>query len=157
MLAGYGKTLLIECHQKWILMMYILNNVTKWPSNCIKNIMVEIRLKIDAWTIPIPYIVAPDCIFTIVVESTLKIGAECIYMYTNWLNCQIWLVQSPNWHCSWICIENWCQMHIHMHQFPKFPNLVSSITKLTLQLDPHWKLMLNAYTYVPITKITKFG
>ena len=47
MLADYSKSLLIECHQKWILMMYILNNVTKHPPDCIKNIMVEIRLKID--------------------------------------------------------------------------------------------------------------
>jgi hypothetical protein len=51
--------------------------VIKSPPDHIKNIMVEIRLKIDAWTIPTPYIVAPDCIFTIVVESALKIGAEC--------------------------------------------------------------------------------
>jgi hypothetical protein len=29
--------------------------------------VVEIKLKIDAWIIPIPYIVALDCIFTIVV------------------------------------------------------------------------------------------
>jgi hypothetical protein len=50
--------------------MYILNNVTKQPPDHIKNIMVEIRLKIDAWTIPTPYIVALDCIFIIVVEST---------------------------------------------------------------------------------------
>jgi hypothetical protein len=55
--------------------------VTKQPPIHIKSIMVEIRLKIDAWIIPTPYIGALDCIFTIVVESTLKIGAECIYIY----------------------------------------------------------------------------
>ena len=43
----YSKTLLIEFHQNRILMMYILNNVTKQPPDCIKNIMVEIILKID--------------------------------------------------------------------------------------------------------------
>ena len=78
--------------KKWIVMMYILNNVTKQPPDHIKNIIVEIRLKIDAWIIPTPYIVALDCIFTIVVESALKIGAECIYMCTNSPNYQIWLV-----------------------------------------------------------------
>ena len=35
-------TLLIDCHQKWILMMYILDNVTNQPSDGIKNIIVEI-------------------------------------------------------------------------------------------------------------------
>ena len=58
MLADYSKTLLIEFHPKRILMMYILNNVTKQHPGCIKNIMVEIRLKIDVQTIPTPYIVA---------------------------------------------------------------------------------------------------
>ena len=43
----YSKTLLIEFHQNRILMMYILNNVTKQPPDCIKNIMVKIILKID--------------------------------------------------------------------------------------------------------------
>ena len=43
----YSKTLLIEFHQNRILMMCILNNVTKQPPDCIKNIMVEIILKID--------------------------------------------------------------------------------------------------------------
>ena len=43
----YSKTLLIELHQNRILMRYILNNVTKQPPDCIKNIMVEIILKID--------------------------------------------------------------------------------------------------------------
>jgi hypothetical protein len=76
--------------------MSILNNVTKQPLDHIKDIMVEIRLKIDAWTILTLYIVAPDCFFTIVVESTLKIGAECIYICTNFPNYQIWLVYSPN-------------------------------------------------------------
>ena len=42
----YSKALLIEFHQNKILMMYILNNVTKQPPDCI-NIMVEIILKID--------------------------------------------------------------------------------------------------------------
>ena len=51
----------------------------------------------------------------------------------------------------------WHWIHIHAYQFPKLPNLVSPITELTLQLNPHWKLVLNAYTYVPIPKITKFG
>jgi hypothetical protein len=77
-------------------MMSILNNVTKWPPDHIKNIMVEIRLTIDAWIIPTPYIVAPDFILTIAVGSTLKIGAEYIYMCTNSPNYQIGLVQSPN-------------------------------------------------------------
>jgi hypothetical protein len=54
--------------------------------------MVEIRLKIDTWTTPTPYIVAPDCIFAIVVKSTLRIGAEYIYMCTNSPNSQVWLV-----------------------------------------------------------------
>ena len=49
--------------------MSILNNVTKQPPEHTKNTVVEIKLKIDAWVIPIPYIVAPDCIFTIVVGS----------------------------------------------------------------------------------------
>ena len=35
------------------------------------------------------------------VEFTLKIDAEYIYMCINSLNCQIWLVQSPNWDYSW--------------------------------------------------------
>jgi hypothetical protein len=69
--------------------MSILNNVTKQPPDHIKNTMGEIRLKIDAWIIPTPYIVALDCIFTIVVQSTLKIGAECIYICTNSQNYQI--------------------------------------------------------------------
>ena len=47
MLADYSKTLLIEFYQKRILMMYILNNVTKQPPDCIKNIKFEIILKID--------------------------------------------------------------------------------------------------------------
>jgi hypothetical protein len=51
-------------------MMSILNNVTKQPPDHIKNTVVEIKLKIDAWIIPMPYIVAPDCIFTMVVRST---------------------------------------------------------------------------------------
>ena len=38
----------LNATKKWILMMYILNNVTKWPPNHIKNIMVEIILQIDA-------------------------------------------------------------------------------------------------------------
>jgi len=63
--------------------------------------------------------------------STLKIGAECIYICISSLNCQIWLVQSPNWHHSWFRIENWCWMDIHMYQFPKLSNLVSPIVKLT--------------------------
>ena len=45
--ADYSKTFLIEYHQKWILMMYILSNMIKWPPDCTKNIMVEIKLKID--------------------------------------------------------------------------------------------------------------
>jgi hypothetical protein len=36
-------TLLIEFYQKRFLMMYILNNMTKQPPDCIKN-MVEIRV-----------------------------------------------------------------------------------------------------------------
>ena len=43
----YSKTHLIEFHKNSILMMYILNNVTKHPPDYIKNIMVEITLKID--------------------------------------------------------------------------------------------------------------
>ena len=43
----YSKTILIEFHQNRILMMFILNNVTKQPPDCIKNIMVEIIFKID--------------------------------------------------------------------------------------------------------------
>ena len=50
-------------------MMSILNNVTKQPPGHIKDTVVQIKLKIDAWIIPMPYIVAPDCIFTIVVGS----------------------------------------------------------------------------------------
>jgi hypothetical protein len=76
--------------------MSTLNNVIKWPSDHIKNIMVEIRLTIDAWIIPTPYIVAPDFILTIVVGSIFKIGAECIYMCTNSSDYQIELVQSLN-------------------------------------------------------------
>ena len=53
-------------------MMSILNNVTKQLPDHIKNTVVEIKLKIDAWIIPMPYIVAPDCIFTIVVGSCRK-------------------------------------------------------------------------------------
>ena len=87
----------------------------------------------------------------------LKIGAECIYLCTNSPNYRIWLVQSSNWHWSWFCIENWCWMHIHTYQFPELPNLVIPITKLTSQLVPHWKLVLNAYTYVPVPRIAKFG
>ena len=45
MLADYSKTLLIECHQKMDLNDV---NVIKQPPNHIKNIVVEIRLKIDA-------------------------------------------------------------------------------------------------------------
>ena len=67
--------------------MSILNNVTKQPPDHIKDIM-----EIDAWITPTLYIVAPDCNFTIAVGSTLKIGAECIYMCINSPN---WLVQSP--------------------------------------------------------------
>ena len=93
----YSKTHLIEFHKNSILMMYILNNVTRQAPNCIKNIMVEIRLKFDVYTIPTPYLMALDCIFTIVVESTLKIGLELyIYMCTNSSNYQIQLVQSLN-------------------------------------------------------------
>jgi hypothetical protein len=47
------------------------------------NTIVEIRLNIDVWIIPTLYIVALDCIFTIVVGSALKISAECIYICTN--------------------------------------------------------------------------
>ena len=50
-------------------MMSILNNVTKQLPDHIKNTMVEIKLKIDALIIPMPYIVIPDCIFTIVIGS----------------------------------------------------------------------------------------
>ena len=95
--------------------------------------------------------------FTIAVGSTLKNGAECIYMCTNSQNYQIWLVWSLNWHHGWIHIEKWCWMHIHLYQFPKLPNLVSLITKLTSQLNSHWKTVLNAYTFVSILQITKFG
>ena len=49
--------------------MSILNNVTKQLPDHIKNTVVEIKLKIDAWIIPMPFIVVPDCIFTIVVGS----------------------------------------------------------------------------------------
>ena len=80
-----------------------------------------------------------------------------IHTYTCVPISQIRLVHSLNWHHSWIHIENQCWIHIHMYQFPELPNLVSSITKLMLQLDPHWKSVLNAYTYVPIPKIPKFG
>ena len=45
--------------------MSILNNVTKQPPDHIKNTMVEIKLKIDAWIIPIPYVVALNCISAI--------------------------------------------------------------------------------------------
>jgi hypothetical protein len=71
-------------------------HIEKWPPDHINNIMVEIRLTIDAWIIPTPYIVAPDFILTIAVGSTLKIGAECIYICTNASNYQIGLVCSPN-------------------------------------------------------------
>jgi hypothetical protein len=50
-------------------MMSILNNVTTQPPDHIKNTVVEIKLKIDAWIILILYMVAPYCIFTIVVGS----------------------------------------------------------------------------------------
>ena len=70
-------------------MMYILNNVTKQLS---KNIIVEIRLKINAQSIPTLYIVILDYILTIVVEFTWKICAECIDMCTNFPNYQSWLV-----------------------------------------------------------------
>jgi hypothetical protein len=53
-------------------MVSILNNATKWPPDHIKNTVAEIRLDIYAWIIPTPHIVALDCIFTIVVEFTLK-------------------------------------------------------------------------------------
>jgi hypothetical protein len=72
--------------------MSILNNMTKWPPDHIRTIMVEIRLKIDGWIIPTPYIVALDFILIIVVGFALKIGAECIYMCTNSPNYQIGLV-----------------------------------------------------------------
>ena len=52
-------------------------------------------------------------------------------------------------------LRHW--IHIQVYQFPTLPNFISPITELTSQLDPHWKLVLNAYTYVPIPKITKFG
>ena len=44
----------------------------------------------------------------------------------------------------------WHWIHIHVYQFPTLPNLVSPITELTSQLDPHWKSVLNAFTYVPV-------
>ena len=80
-------TLLIECHHKWILMMYILNNATNQPSNGIK-------LKSDWKLISKPYL---------------------YHILWHWIEC------SPLW------------------------------------LNPHWKLVLNAYTCVPILQITKCG
>ena len=46
-------------------MMSILNNVIKQLPDHIKNNVVEIKLKIDTWIIPIPYIVALDCILSL--------------------------------------------------------------------------------------------
>ena len=50
-------------------MMFVLNNVTKQSPDHMKNTVVEIKLKIVAWIIPILYIVALGCIFTIVIGS----------------------------------------------------------------------------------------
>ena len=101
------------------------------------------KLVLNAYTyIPVPWIAKfgySNHQIDITAGSALKIGAECIYICTSSLNCQIWLVQSPNWHHGWIHIEKWCWMHIHMYQFPKLPNLVSPITKLTSRLNSHRK------------------
>ena len=51
----------------------------------------------------------------------------------------------------------WHWIYIHVYPFPKLPNLVSPITELTSQLDLHSKSVLNAYTYVPVPWIAKFG
>ena len=80
MLADYSKTLLNECHQK---MDPNDVNIEQCGWNQIENWCPDHTHTIYCGT---------GLHFTIAVGSTLKNGAECIYICTNSPNYQIWLV-----------------------------------------------------------------
>ena len=85
-------------------------------------------------------------------QALVYCGTGYIYMCTNFPHYQIWLVQSLNWHHSWIHIENQCWMHLHMYQFNVATVWHGPALVWLLRVLPNWESQLKPTVWTTVSQ-----